>query len=147
LPPDAAPPTIGDVFPELTQLVVVVNLSDGFMTPYADDRYSVDFVTGKASFNDATPIDVEPSALQATAALVRRTPYRTINTCLSCFIDGSPYPPSIVASSPLMTKEFGASDQQCAPTDHDVYGDVVTCSDFQALHAAVLELLGLQSVA
>lgn len=147
--PDAGPdtavqPSIGSAVPGFTRLVIEVNLSDGFMAPYASDGYTVDFSSGIVSFNEEQAVNASPAELAKLDALLRSTPYRYIDSCVELAVDGAPYPPTITLSDSSSSKEFGASDQDCAHSDHDVWGDVIGCADFQAIHAAVLAMLGMQ---
>ncbi len=102
----------------------------------------VDVAAGQLSFNDGIATDLDQAELDDFVALVRTTPYRIIDECITMAVDGGRYPPEVRVSDGSQSYTFGVNDDACAESDHDYYGEVLYREDYQRIYDAVVALMG-----
>jgi hypothetical protein len=137
--------TIGGLISDMNQLVMTINISDGFIR-YENDTYTLDLATGHLTYEhvvrDATGSATSTDALDATPAqvadlvsAVKSIAWRQQPSCMSLAIDGGAYPPKLTVVSGSNQTVFGVSSATCGSSDHSASGKVMTCAAFDGIFA------------
>jgi hypothetical protein len=135
---------IGDLFPTIEQVVLSVNIDDGFAV-YNEETYTIDVESRQVAYshsNGATAsAQATASQMEGVVASIRQAEWRDQPDCTGWAVDGSPYPPELTTRAGAVERSFGVSDNDCASSDHSAFGDVISCTAFASILDAVLAIL------
>lgn len=130
--------TIGEKFPKIAQIKLVINRYDGFMAPPKNDVYVVDVATRAVTLNNAPTITASAKKIHALVDAVRSAQYRKNPPCDGLLaVDGGQWPPQLTVSSATKFRVYGVASGECAKSDHSSDGNVISCDDYFAIFAAL----------
>ena len=139
---------VGDLVPNIATLSVDVNRDDGFVKPNRSDVWTVDVASRATTLNTGSPVTATATQIQALVSAVAASTYGFNNSCCGSkiSIDGAPFAPKIKASGSGATHEFGVSAGICAGSSRSTSGDVLNCTDYNAIYT-LLEAIAPSGVA
>jgi len=135
---------IGDLLPTIEQVVLAVNIDDGFGA-FNEETYTIDVGSRHVAYSHtngaAASAEATPAQMDDLVAAIRQATWWDQPDCMGLAVDGAPLPPELTVRAGAVERSFGVSGNDCASSDHSAFGDVISCTAFAPILDAVLAIL------